>query len=144
MKTELSRRIPGPAIPQHAHDYAVQFGDKKRDQDTKAFPFFYNFIRYPYQIGTPDDSFGANQDIGIYRVTANQAEGPDGLTLNPGGILDIPIVMDNDSNFHLLYAKYGAFRKLDFTASVDEGFTNIDNVSGGYIPPNGTAIRIVY
>ncbi len=121
MKTDLSRRIPLPPLAQMPHDYAVQFGMKKRDQDTKAFPFFYNFIRYPYQIGN-QDSFGANQDVGIYRVTAADAEGPDGLTLPSLGILDIPIVMDNDANFHLLYTKFGAFRVSQFTvATTDAG-----------------------
>lgn len=117
MKTELSRRIAAPPLAQLPHDYAVQFGERKRDQDVKAYPFFYNFIRYPYQIGTPDDSFGADQVTGIYRVTADAAEGPDGLTLLPSGILDIPIVMDNDSNFHLLYTKFGAFRISQFTVA---------------------------
>lgn len=115
MKTDLSKRQNNMirnmpvAVPQVEHDYAVQFGDPKRDNDAKAFPFFYNFIRYPYQIGN-EDSFGANQDVGIYRVTADAAEGPDGLTLPSMGILDIPVVMDNDTNFHLLYTKFGAFR----------------------------------
>lgn len=122
MKPELSRRIIAPSLTQMPHDYAVQFGEKKRDQDVKAFPFFYNFIRYPYQIGTPDDSFGADQVTGIYRVTAADAEGPDGLTLPSLGILDIPVVMDNDSNFHLLYTKFGAFRVTNFTvATTDAG-----------------------
>jgi len=113
MKTELLKRVP--ANPQLPHDYAVQFGNKKRDNTTKAYPFFYNFIRYPYQIGTPDDSFGSSQVTGIYRVTAADAEGPDGLNIVPGGILDIPVVMDNDTNFHLLYTKFGAFRVSEFT-----------------------------
>ncbi len=140
MKTDFSKRINAAPVPQLAHDYAVQFGEKKRDQDCKAFPFFYNFIRYPYQIGTPDDSFGANQDIGIYRVTADAAEGPDGLAIPVGGILNIPIVMDNDSNFHLLYTKFGAFRKLDENGTTNEG---VIFPSSGYVPPNGTAIRVV-
>jgi len=126
----LADRLPVPGPPQMAIDYAVQFGDPKRDYHgidggtLKAYPFFYNFIRAPYQIGTPDDAFGANQDVGIYRVTSGSAEGPDGLTLVAGGILDIPIVMDNDTNFHLLYAKYGAFRITDFTVvTTDAGDT---------------------
>lgn len=114
MKTDLSRRITAPPIAQLKHDYAVQFGANKRDADQKAYPFFYNFIRYPYQVGTPEDSFGADQVTGIYRVTADAAEGPDGLNIPSLGILDIPIVMDNDTNFHLLYAKFGAFRISQF------------------------------
>ncbi len=118
-RNNLTRREP-----QVPHDYAVQLGEKKRDQNVEAFPFFYNFIRYPYQIGTPDDSFGANQVTGIYRVTADNAEGPDGLTLPSGGILDIPIVMDHDANFHLLYTKFGAFRVSQFTVvTTDAGDT---------------------
>lgn len=118
MKTELLRRVrPNAQLP---HDYAVQFGEKKRDNTTKAYPFFYNFIRYPYQIGTPDDSFGSTQATGIYRVSAADAEGPDGLNIVPGGILDIPVVMDNDTNFHLLYTKFGAFRVSQFTLTTTD------------------------
>lgn len=140
MKTELSRRIPLPPIKQMPFDYAVQFGAKKRSQDQQAYPFFYNFIRYPYQVGTPDDSFGANQATGIYRVTADAAEGPDGLSIPSFGVLDIPIVMDHDTNFHLLYAKFGAFRKLDDTGTVN---ASIITPASGYVPPNNTTIRVV-
>ncbi len=137
MKRELSRII-APPVPQATHDYAVQFGQQKRDQPLKAYPFFYNFIRYPYQIGTPDDSFGANQVTGIYRVSAADAEGPDGLTIAAGGILDIPIVMDNDSNFHLLYTKFGAFYPRGGQATIEEGV--VYPVAGGSIPANGAII----
>ncbi len=120
------------------HNYAVQFGEKKRDQDCKAYPFFYNFIRYPYQIGTPDDSYGANQATGIYRVSAADAEGPDGLAIAAGGTLDIPVVMDNDSNFHLLYAKFGAFYQRGFEATTVEGVIYPLNLAN--IPINGTIV----
>ncbi len=144
MKTELSRRIQSvPALPQANHDYAVQFGNKKRDgAELQAFPFFYNFIRYPYQIGNTD-SFGANQNEGIYRVTADAAEGPDGLALAPGGLLDIPIVMDNDYNFHLLYTKFGAYLRNEYTSSVfnNSEVLTIRLPSDGHALPDGTPIQ---
>jgi len=123
IRNALSKRISQDLGPAQKHEYAVQFGDQKRDYDTKAYPFFYNFIKSPYQIGTVNDSFGANQDIGIYRVTSDSAEGPDGLTLPSLGVLDIPIVMDNDTNFHLLYAKYGAFRISTFSLALVDANT---------------------
>lgn len=123
IRNALSRRIIAGTPDSLPIEYAVQFGDQKRDYDMKAYPFFYNFIKSPYQVGTVDDSFGANQDIGIYRVTSDSAEGPDGLTLPVGGTLDIPIVMDNDTNFHLLYAKYGAFRISAFSITLADANT---------------------
>lgn len=114
MKGNLLRRdAPAKQLP---FDYATQFGNKKRENNVKAFPFFYNFIRYPYQVG--------NDQTGIYQVSAADAEGPDGLQILPNGILDIPVVMDNDYPFHLLYMKYGAFRPSSFTvATLDAGNT---------------------
>jgi hypothetical protein len=54
--------------------------------------------------------------------------------------------MDNDSNFHLLYSKFGAFRKLDDTGEVYNeggGAPGIITPTSGYIPPNGTTIRVI-
>lgn len=81
----------------------VEFGDPRRDNALKAFPFFYNFINYPYNQGD------VNAQTGITSVTGAGAEGPDGLLIPAGGVLQVPIVMANDTNFHLLYIKYGAF-----------------------------------
>jgi hypothetical protein len=123
MKTNFNKRLPGNPVSQLPIEYSVQFGDPKRDYNMKAYPFWYNFVKSPYQVGNMD-AFGANQDVGIYRVTSVDSEGPDGLTLVSGGILDIPIVMDNDTNFHMLYTKYGAFRITNFTVvTTDAGDT---------------------
>lgn len=83
---------------------AVKVNDPRRDQRVKAFPYFANFLPYPYQ------NSDVNQATGFYANTAAQAEGPDGLTIAANqGRLDIPIVMNRDTAFHLLYVKYGAF-----------------------------------
>lgn len=83
---------------------AVQFGDSPRFDSSKAFPFFYSFIAYPYQFGN------VNQTTGEYEITTAEADGPDGLLVAAnGGIREIPIVMDEDANFHLLSIRYGAW-----------------------------------
>ena len=84
---------------------AVRFGEVRRFDRMKAYPFFYSFIAYPYQAGQ------VNSDTGIYAVSAADAEGPDGLVVAAnGGIREIPIVMDRDTNFHLLSIRYGAWK----------------------------------
>lgn len=104
----IPNSLPGKTnralIPQRPHDPAVLFGESAREHDCKAYPFFYNFTKYPYQTGIADPS------TGIYSITGVSAEGPDGIDLPSLGRLDVPIVMDDDTNFHLLYAKYGAFQ----------------------------------
>lgn len=82
---------------------AVRFGEVRRYDRMKAFPFFYNFVAYPYQFGQVDSG------TGVYSTTVTEAEGPDGLAIAAGGARDIPIVMDRDTNFHLLSIRYGAF-----------------------------------
>lgn len=82
---------------------AVQFGEQARAQNQSAYPFFQNFIPFPYTHSQ------VNAATGQYSVTSAQAEGPDGLSIAAGGLLDIPIVMDKDCVFHLLYVKYGAW-----------------------------------
>lgn len=83
---------------------AVRFGEVRRYDRMRAFPFFYNFIAYPYQTSQ------LNASSGDYNITAAEAEGPDGLLVAAsGGILEIPIVMDRDTNFHLLSIRYGAW-----------------------------------
>lgn len=82
---------------------AVKFGEVRRYDALKAYPFFYNFVAYPYQAGQ------VNGNTGIYEVSAADAEGPDGLVIASGASRDIPIVMDRDTNFHLLSIRYGAF-----------------------------------
>lgn len=82
---------------------AVQFGDSARYNDIKAYGFFYSFIADPYQYGN------VNQTTGVYETTAAEADGPDGLLVAAnGGIREIPITMDEDTNFHLLSIRYGA------------------------------------
>lgn len=139
-KNDLSRKLPALPRTQLPHDYSVQFGEQKRDQEIKAFPFFYGFVKSPYQVGTPDDSFGVNQTTGIYRVSAADAEGPDGLTIPSLGQLDIPVVMDNDSNFHLLYVKFGAFTVRDFTGTVQAGNTGTISQNAGNLEVTGKTI----
>lgn len=83
---------------------AVKVNDPRRDQRVKAFPYFANFLPYPYQ------NSDVNQATGFYANTVAQAEGPDGLAIAANqGRLDIPIVMNRDTAFHMLYVKYGAF-----------------------------------
>lgn len=83
---------------------AVKVNDPRRDQRIKAFPYFANFLPYPYQ------NSDVNQATGFYANTVAQAEGPDGLLIAANqGRLDIPIVMNRDTAFHMLYVKYGAF-----------------------------------
>lgn len=141
MQRNFTKRLPGAPITNLPIDYSVQFGDPKRDYSMKSFPFFYNFVKSPFQIGTPDDSFGANQDIGLYRVSSDAAEGPDGLTIAPSGVLDIPIVMDNDTNFHMLYTHYNAFRISVFTlATTDAGDTFAQPASDPFVDGNRIVI----
>lgn len=83
---------------------AVKVNDPRRDQRLKAFPYFVNFLPYPYQYGN------INPVTDFYANTPAQMEGPDGLAVaGNGGRLDIPIVMSRDTAFHMLYVKYGAF-----------------------------------
>ncbi len=98
---------------------AVSFDGPSRDTGgMKAYPFFYGFTRFPYQEGVADPT------TGIYSITGASAEGPDGLTLLPGGQLTVPIILDDDTNFHLLSVKYGAFRINTFqTAALAAGDT---------------------
>ncbi len=107
----LQNRIPS----------AVQFDGPSRDTGgMKAYPFFYGFTRFPYQEGVADPT------TGIYSITGASAEGPDGLAIAAGGSLNIPIVMDDDTNFHLLSIKYGAFRVNEFTTAI----VNADDTVG--------------
>ncbi len=128
----IVRKTPVSQVPQREHDAAVQFGGSARVNNVKAFPFFYNFTKYPYQEGIADPT------TGIYTITGDSAEGPDGLTIQPGQILDVPIVMDADIPFHLLYLKYGAFRQNVFTASMVEGIFNYP--TGVTSVPNGSRV----
>jgi hypothetical protein len=131
----IVRKTPSNLVPQREHDAAVQFGGSARVNNVKAFPFFYNFTKYPYQEGIADPT------TGIYTITGDSAEGPDGLTIQPGAILDVPIIMDADIPFHLLYIKYGAFRQNVFTAAMVEGiFTYPTGVTS---LPNDTRIMWV-
>jgi hypothetical protein len=83
---------------------SVKVNDPRRDQRVKAFPYLVNFLPYPYQ------NSEVNQETGFYSNTVAQAEGPDGLLITANqGRLDIPIVMNRDTAFHMLYVKYGAF-----------------------------------
>ncbi len=83
---------------------AVQFGDSPRYDSAKAYPYLYSFIAYPYQYGN------INQTTGDYEITAAEADGPDGLLVaGNGGIREIPVIMDEDANFHLLSIRYGAW-----------------------------------
>lgn len=84
-------------------EHAVKFGEERRYDNMRAYPFFYNFIPYPFVQGIVNDATGQ------YDVSAADAEGPDGLAIAAGGIRDIPIVMDRDTNFHLLSIRYGAW-----------------------------------
>lgn len=83
---------------------AVRFGEKRRHDALRAYPFYYGFIPYPYQQSQ------VNQTTGVYDVSAADANGPDGLLVTAnGGILEIPIILDRDTNFHLLSVRYGAW-----------------------------------
>lgn len=86
---------------------AVKVNDPRRDQRSKAFPYLVNFLPYPYQ------NSEVNPGTGFYTNTVAQAEGPDGLAIAANqGVLDIPIVMNRDTAFHMLYVKYGAFETV--------------------------------
>lgn len=99
-----------PANDQRANDLAfalytqrsVQIGDERRYQNQSAFPFWQNFTAYPYQFGE------INPGTGLYGLTATSAEGPDGLLIAPGQILQIPINLGRDMAFQLLNIKFGA------------------------------------
>lgn len=85
---------------------AVKVNDPRRDQRLKAFPYLVNFLPYPYQ------NSQVNPVTDFYSNTVAQAEGPDGLQVaGNGGRLDIPIVMNRDTAFHMLYVKYGAWEE---------------------------------
>ncbi len=101
-------------ILQNQIDPAVKFEGPSRDTGgMKAYPFFYGFTRFPYQQGIADPT------TGVYSITGASAEGPDGIAITAGGSLNIPIVLDDDENFHLLYIKYGAFRVNEFMTAAD-------------------------
>jgi hypothetical protein len=86
---------------------SVKVNDPRRDQRVKAFPYVVNFLPYPYQ------NSEVNPTTGFYSNTGAQAEGPDGLLIAANqGVLDIPIVMNRDTAFHMLYVKYGAFEPV--------------------------------
>lgn len=137
--------LPRSQVPQLLHERAVQFDGSARANNVKAYPFIYNFVGYPYQQGIQ------NPDTGTYSVTGVDAEGPDGIAIAAGGILDVPIVMDNDLPFHLLYIHYGAWYQTSFTASLAEGFLKapltyvpVANVSITFtsIPGNAFTIQV--
>lgn len=108
----LPGKIHSDYINQIGFDRAVQFGNNPTGNAPQAYPFFYNLIKYPYQEGVAVDS------TGIYSVTGASAEGPDGLALPTMGILNAPIVMEDNANFHLLYMKFGAFLQRGGNAAV--------------------------
>lgn len=117
------RTLPGKdislAMP-YAIPPAVKLGEDYGKDVPKAYPFFYNFLNYPYQEGGPD---GPSD---IYSINAGDAEGPDGLEIAPANFsnnflppqLTVPILMNDDAHFHLLYIKFGAFRVQEFTGSI--------------------------
>lgn len=78
---------------------AVSFAEKTRDSNTGAFPFLYSFIGYPYQSG-------AISQQGFSGNTVAEAEGPDGILLPLNVLTRIPITMDRDANFHMLWMRY--------------------------------------
>jgi len=83
---------------------SVKLNDPRRDQRLKAFPYLVNFLPYPYQ------NSDVNPVTGFYANTDAAANGPDGLIVAAnGGRVDIPIVMNRDTAFHMLYVKYGAW-----------------------------------
>lgn len=111
------RTLPGKIhksmVAQNAILPAFRPGNLARDPaGVNAYPFFYGFVKYPYQTGVADVL------TGVYSVTDNSAEGPDGLAIPAGGVLNIPIIMEKDAAFHLLYTKFGAFRVSEFTSTV--------------------------
>ncbi len=132
----LPTRSPLAAIPQRAIPHAVQFGFPATGDAPKAYPYLYNLIRYPYQQGIADPT------TGIYSITGASAEGPDGLDIPVGGILNAPVVMDDDANFHLLYMKFGAFRNLQFYDAAVAADT-VSLQSGQATIANGTRIRVI-
>lgn len=78
---------------------AISFAEKTRDSNTGAFPFLYSFIGYPYQSGAiSSEGFSGN--------TVAEAEGPDGILLPLNVLTRIPITMDRDANFHMLWMRY--------------------------------------
>lgn len=100
--------MPDPLAQAQASRYAkrpaVRFGEIRRYDRMRAYPFFYNFISDPYQQGQVDSA------TGIYQVSVADAQGPDGLLIAASsGVLEIPIVMDRDTIFHLLSIRYGAW-----------------------------------
>lgn len=83
----------------------VDFGNAPRYDDIKAYPYLYSFVSFPYQYGN------INETTGNYDISAAEAEGPDGILVAAnGGIREIPIVMDDDANYHMLSIRYGAHR----------------------------------
>lgn len=93
---------------------AVRFGDPRRDHSEKAFAYWYPFIGYPYQGGQTVDN------TGMYSTSVADAIGPDGLLIaaGPGSILEIPIVMDVDCNYHLLSIRYTAWNPNHETIAI--------------------------
>lgn len=82
---------------------SVSLDPALRLKEDKAEPHFYPFVAYPYQLGSP-----STDGRGIYTVSATDAEGPDGILVNNGAIVDIPVRLDRDMDFHLLWVKYAA------------------------------------
>lgn len=78
---------------------AVSFAEKTRDSNTGAFPFLYSFLGYPYQSG-------AISAGGFSGNTVAEAEGPDGISIPFNVLTRIPITMDRDANFHMLWMRY--------------------------------------
>lgn len=83
----------------------MKFGERRRYHNQKAFPYLYGFVPYPFRHSI------VNQSTGVYDATTAQAEGPDGFTIAPRGTIEIPIVMDRDTSYHLLHVRYGAFQE---------------------------------
>ncbi len=133
----IASRTPINQVPQLPFDRSVQFGNGARSNGLKAFPFFYNFVKYPYQEGIQNDT------TGIYSIVGESAEGPDGILIPAGGMLNIPIIMQDDFPFHLLYLKYGAHFDLSYSGQSynDDGAIAIPFPLSGYLPPIGTQIQ---
>lgn len=132
-------------VTQIADEHAVRFGEGVRNVDCKAFPFFYNFTKYPYQEGITDPT------TGVYSINGDSAEGPDGILIPAGGSLRIPIIMDNDYPYHLLNVKYGAYFKHDYSVVFNSetfpqptGFTLTNSMIIKFITiPTGTTEVVV-
>lgn len=78
---------------------AISFREETRANNVRAFPFLVSFIRYPYQ-------YGAIGEDGFYGNDAASAEGPDGILIPPLSTVQIPLHIDRDANFHMLWMRY--------------------------------------